>query len=511
MGELDDSPWGPRRAAGLFLGPALFAAVLLWPDAGGISLPARRTAAVALLMAVWWVTEPIPLPMTAMLPLVLFPLLGILPAGRTAERYADEILFLLVGGFLLALAMEKWNLHRRLALRTILVLGSSPRRIVLGFVVSTAFLSLWISNTATAMMMVPIALAVVKQVGATAPPERAGEVKALGLDLMLGVAYASSIGGLGTLIGTFPNAIFVRMARDFAPAAPPVSFVLWSAVALPLVAVLIPFLWWYLVRHAGPVSDEPLAGGREAVAGELGKLGPMGRGERLVLAVFAVAVFLWITRADVAFDGRLIRGWSSRLLGFLDLDPVKFEIKDSTVAMAAALFLFLLPVDLKRGTFCLDWAWGQRVPWGMVILLGGGFALGSGIEASGLAEWMGDRFRGLEGFPAPVAILVVAVATTIITEFASNAATVTILLPILAQVAPAIGVHPFLLMIPATMAASLGFMFPAGTPPNAIAYGTGCVPIQRMVRAGFVLDLVGALAVSAVVYVLAVPVFGLAG
>ncbi len=531
MSELDDSPWGPRRAAGMVLGPAGFLAILLWVSPAGLPPEGRRALAVLFLTACWWITETIPIAATALVPLVLFPVLGILTVKEASERYADEIVFLLIGGSLIALAMERWNLHRRIALRTILLLGDSPRRIVLAFMLATAFVSLWISNTASALMMMPIAMSVASQMEAAAPPDRRGEIRGLGICLALGVGYSASVGGVGTLIGTPTNAVFAGFAADRYPDLPPVSFLRWTLIGFPLAAVFVPLMWLYLTRLAAPVGSEPLAGGRDVVRSELARLGPTGRGEMLVLAVFLAAVALWITREDVSFgggpvrtpsaaasaapergaadgaDGQAVRGWGSRLQETLRLTKA-YQLKDSTVAMAAALLLFLLPVSLRRGEFCLDWAWAQRIPWSMVLLIGGGFCLATGIEKSGLATWVGGMFEHLRGLPPFVVILAVAFGTTVLTEFASNLATISMLLPVLAPAAEGMHLHPYLLMFPAAIAATFGFMFPAGTPPNAIAYATGRVPMGRMVRAGFALDLLGSVTIAAVVYFLAGPVFG---
>lgn len=500
---------GVRPLVGLILGPLLFAFLVLVPAPAGLSGEAMRMAAVAALMAVWWITEAIPIPATALLPLPLFPLLGILDAGTTPSSYADRMIYLFFGGFLIAVAMQNVGLHRRIALRIIGLIGGSPSRLVLGFMIATAFLSLWISNTATTMMMLPIAMAVVLQMsegGGTPHEQDRAEMfrNNFGLVLMLGIAYSASIGGIGTLVGTPPNIVMAGFVRKLYPAAPEIDFLQWMLLGLPLVIVFIPLAWFYLVRWGSPVPVRSLgveAGlGREYISGELDRLGPMSRGERIVAAVFCLAAFGWIFRQPINLG--FYTTW-----GLTNLFPL---IDDSTVSMTMGTALFLLPRGIENGRirFVLDWKTARAgVPWGILILYGGGFALARGMEVTGLALWIGERLTWLSGVPVPVVILCTCLLLTFLTEITSNTATTTMLIPVLASAAVAMGAHPFLLMIPAAISASCAFMLPVATPPNAIIFGSGWVRIPQMAKAGIWLNLIGAVLVTALVCTLGLTIF----
>jgi len=488
-----------KRGIGLVLGLALFAFFLARPAPAGMTPEAARAAAVALLMAVWWITEAIPIAATALLPLALYPLLGVMGGKATARAYGDHNVFLFMGGFFIAMAMQKWNLHKRIALAVISVVGDSPRTLVLGFMCATAFLSMWISNTATTMMMIPIAIAVLSQA-----PEgiRAGSFAPA---LTLGVAYSASIGGLGTLIGTPPNVIFAGAVEKLFPEMGDIGFLKWMTAAVPLVIVFLPVTWIYLTRVAFRVPsarDSRVGGGRAAVRRELAALGKMSRGERYTLVVFILTALGWAFRSDIDLGAFVVPGWSN-LLGIQDL------VTDATVAITAAIVLFALPVDIRKGEFALDWNWASRIPWGVLLLFGGGFALAASFRETGLDGWVGAWLESAAALPTVVLILLICLVMTFLTEMTSNTATASMAMPVLGSTAAAAGMNPLLLMIPATLSASCAFMLPVATPPNAIVFGSGSVTIPQMARAGLGLNLIGALLVTGVVYFVVVPVFGI--
>ncbi len=458
------------KQTALLVGPLGFVLVLLSPVPDNMSPAAMKVAATALLMVIWWVTEAIPIPATALIPLVTFPLLGVLDTTRVAHSYAEPPVFLFLGGFLLALAMEKWGLHRRIALLTLGLFGTSKRSLVLGFMVASAFLSMWISNTATTMMMLPIVSAVLARF------DQDKDAANFSVALLLGVAYAASVGGIGTLIGTPPNIVLVGQLEQLFPGQNQLDFGRWMLMALPLVLVMVPAIWFYLVRLAAPVSADK---GKQKVdfKAEAQSLGPMNRGEKIVLTVFLLTAMAWILRRPVLAE------WLPAL-------------NDTHIAIAAALVLFAIPVDWQRRHFAMDWQQAQRLPWGVLLLFGGGFALAGGMESSGLTAWMSGQLLFLEGWPLPVIVFATTVLMIVLTELTSNTATTITMLPVLASVAAALDVPPLLLMIPATMAASCAFMLPAATPPNAIVFGTGRVSLAKMFRTGLWLNVIAALLIS---------------
>ncbi len=514
----DDGTLTRRRVAGLLGGPALFLAMMVLPGPAGMAPEAWRTAAVGLLMAVWWVTEAIPIPATALLPMVLFPVLGVTSTGDTAAPYANPIIFLFLGGFLIAQAMQRWDLHRRIALTVVSAMGTRPTRLVLGFMAATAFLSMWVSNTATAVMMMPIGLSVI---GLVAPPpgrdDDAGEGRAapaaggpadagdgaaarsdpgpnddlpgrlnFGTALMLGVAYAASIGGLGTLIGTPPNALlagFLQTTYDFE-----VGFARWMLVGVPLALVSLPAVWFYLTRLAFPIRITEIPGGRAMIRDQLRELGPVSPGERRVALVFAVTAAAWIFRPL--------------------LDGVIPGLSDAGIAMTAALALFLIPVDRREGTFTLDWASARDLPWGVLILFGGGLSLAAAVTSTGLAEWIGAALSALETWPTVLLVMGVTAVIVFLTELTSNTATAAAFLPILGPLALALGENPLFLAVPAALGASCAFMMPVATPPNAIVYGSGYITIPQMARAGLALNLLFIVLITILAYTVMLAAFG---
>ena len=497
-------PGHPRRETALRLavllaGPLLAAAAYAvlpveYLDQNGdrveFTHAGRASAALAVWMATWWLTEAIDLSATALLPLVVLPLAGAASITGAAAPYAHDLIFLFMGGFILSLSMQRWNLHRRIALRTLALFGTSPPNIVGGFMAATAGLSMWLSNTATAVMMLPIAQSVI----AMREPDRTAAAPAAASGgfppaLMLGIAYAASIGGITTIIGSPPNLLAVSYVRDRLGAE--ISFAQWMAVGVPLALLMLPVAWLLLTRVVCPVDHET---GRSVPPQAL-ELAPINRGAQITLAVFAFAVVGWLFRPLLAN------------LAVAGIRPLA-GLTDSGVAMIAALALFVIPVDLGRREFTMDWDHAVRLPWGILILFGGGLSLAAAIDINGVGAFLGAQvssFRGLH--PGLILTLVVAMVL-FLTELTSNTATAATLVPILAGLAPGLGVHPFLLIIPTAIAASWAFMLPVATPPNAIVFGSGYVTLGQMRSAGLWLNLAGLVILSAFMYWVALPLLG---
>lgn len=470
------------RRVGLIGGGVLFGLLLLLPPLSGLSEAGSRTAAVVALMAVWWMTEAIPIPVTAMLPLVLMPALGILPMSEAAAPYAHELIFLFLGGFLIAAALEQWGLHQRIALSIVHVVGTGPRRLVLGFMIATAFLSMWISNTATAAMMLPIALAMADVLRPHDQPF--DESFPFGTALMLGVAYSASIGGVATLIGTPPNAIMAGAASELLGVE--IGFVEWMMVGVPLAVVLLPAAWFLLVGILHP-PGEVTGDAHSVLESRRAALGAASRGEKTVAVVFGLTAAAWIMRSP-----KVIGDWT--IPGIQTFAP---GVTDSTIAMAAAVSLFLIPVDWRKGRFALGWSRAREIPWGVLILFGGGLSLARAMEASGLAGWIGGSVADMAGVPTVVVVLTVTALFVFLTEITSNTATSTMAMPIMAGVAGGLATNPLTLMSAAALSASMAFMLPVATPPNAIVFGSGYLTIGRMARAGFWANLIAIIAVTA--------------
>lgn len=469
---------------GLLLGPALFFAVLLFFFPEGLSHEGRMVLATTLWVAVWWITEAVPIPAASLLPIVLLPLTGALEGAAVTSSYGDPIVFLFLGGFLIALAMERWNLHKRIALNIISVVGTSTSRIVLGFMAATGFLSMWVSNTAAVMMMLPIGTAIIHQVSAVMKSESkdlAGEEAKFSKALIFSIGYAGTIGGLGTLIGTPPNIILAANIKKLYGVE--VSFGGWMAFAVPVVVILLVAVWLYLTKVAHPIKMKELPGGKELILEEKRKLGKMSFEETMVLLVFGFAAFMWVTRTFL---------WDDKIPG----------IDDTMIAIFAASLLFLIP-SLNKGGRVLDWSVSKDLPWGILLLFGGGLALATGFKETGLAEWIGGRLTVLDGFNFVVIVVISTALVLFLTEITSNTATATMILPVLASLALALNVHPYALMVPAAMAANCAFMLPVGTPPNAIIFASGKLKISEMVRTGFVINIFTLiLIVGAVFYIL---------
>jgi len=483
------------RPVARLLGPVAALAIWTLADLDPAHPAITRMAGAAAWMAIWWLFEAVPLAVTALLPVALFPLLGVESGKETARAYCNSVIFLFLGGFLIALAMERWALHRRIALRILLWIGGSPGGVVLGFMAVTAFLSMWISNTATTMMVVPMAMAVIRQM-----EEERGHavVRPFAVALLLGVAYAASEGGMATLIGTPPNLAFAQIFAATFPDAPEISFARWMVMALPIALVMLALTWWMLTRLLYPLRGiERIP--RHLLTDAHAALGPIRPEERWILALALAAAILWIFREPIDAGAFTVPGWSA-------LFPDPRMIDDGTVAITLAALLFVIPA--RRGeTTLLDWETARKLPWGIVLLLGGGFALAAGVEASGLTSYLAGYVTGVAAI-GPVATMAgVCTVMTFLTELTSNTATTQMALPIVAKAAVALHTHPLLLMIPATLSASCAFMSPVATPPNAIVFGAGRLTIGDMARAGLVLDLIGVGVVTAGVYLLGLALF----
>ena len=482
------------QTAGLALGLllALLLALFFDPVPGRPAIGAA--AAVVALMACWWVTEAIPLAATALLPMALFPLFGVASARDTAGAYMNSMMFLYIGGSLIALAMERCGLHRRIALSVICAVGGRAGRIVLGFLLAGGFVSMWISNTSAAVMMVPIATAIIGQMEERFGRERTAP---LAVAILLGVAYGSSIGGVATPVGSPTNLVFLKIYADTFPAAPVISFGQWVAVAMPLSLLLLLAAWFALVRLNGRL-DSSLSLDPATVRTELAMLGRLGRGERLVTAVWIMTAVLWIFRADLTIGAVVIPGWAGLWKGFALVD-------DGTVAVAMSLLLFLLPAE-RAGRPILGGDAFAEIPWSAILLLGGGFAMANGFTASGLTQYLATQFAGLGSMPVLVAMLIACVTVALVTELVSNVAVVQIFVPVLAAWGVAQQINPLLLMFPATIMSSMAFLLPVGTPPNAVIFGSNRVRISEMVRGGAWVKLVVVL-ITLVVCLLLLPVF----
>lgn len=485
---------------GLILGPVLFFVVLLFFDFDPEKPIITHMAAVAILMAVWWITEAIPLFATALLPMFLYPLLGIMESNATAPVYFNSTIFLFLGGFMIALTMEKWKLHRRIALFIIRLIGGGPDRIVLGFMIASAFLSMWISNTATAIMMVPIGLAIVFKM------EEKFEIAAthkFTISLMLGIAYGCSMGGIATLVGTPPNLSFARIFQITFPQAEPIAFGTWFLMGLPISAVMIVVVWLILTKIFFRVQSS-LTIDRTIVNKEYNELGPMSFEEKSVLTIFSLTAILWVFRKKLIIGFVSIPGWSQLL-------PNPDLIDDATVAIFMAVLMFLIPTRTKGTKYSTLMGPDviTKLPWNIVLLFGGGFALAKGFQVTGLSEFIGNNFSGLAGMPPIIMIIIICFGITFLTELTSNTATTEMVLPILASVAIAMETNPLLLMIPATLSASCAFMMPVATPPNAIVFGSGRIRISEMARVGIFINIIGVIIITVLFYLIGTVVFSI--
>lgn len=472
----------PSRARyqdiGLFTGVIIFTILLLMPAPEGLSTDGWHVLALTVLMACWWSTEAIPVPATSLLPIVALPLFDIGSMTDATYPYAHPIIFLLLGGFIVAMGMQRWALHRRIALNIITRVGDHPAALIAGFMAASAILSMWISNTATTLMMIPIALSVAQ----TVLGERTQDHR-FTLCLMLGVAWASSIGGLGTIIGTPPNAFVVSYMEEETGVA--ITFLQWMKLGVPVVLVMVPVAWFTLTKVVYPFDPSTASGGEKVVDSELDKIGSITAPEFRVAIVFSLMAVSWIMAPQLKITG----------------------FNNSTIAIGGALLMFLIPAGNKTRDFLLDWETTVKLPWGVLLLFGGGLSLAGAIKSTGLAIWLGNSFSGIEALPLIIIILAIVALVIFLTEITSNTATTAALVPVFAAVAITTGIDPILFAAPTAMAASCAFMLPVATGPNAVIYSTGHVGIPQMARGGFVLNIFGIFVVTALCYWLVPIVF----
>lgn len=505
------------------LGVVVFFVVWFLLGATDVSTDARIVGAVGSLMAVWWMTEAMPLPVTSLMPIVLFPVLTeITPAEATAP-YANPIVFLFLGGFLIAIAMQKWNLHRRIALLTLRAVGTQPRQIILGMMIATAFLSMWVSNTATTLMMLPIGLSVLTLVvensqkhGEAANVDTDSittdltatqtlsevidnpEIRKFGVALVLSIAWAATIGGLGTLLGSPPNAIVAGYISE--ELGQTVGFAQWMMLGVPIVVVFILIAWLLMTRVIFRFNLKEIPGGKQLIQREIDSLGRMSQGEWVVLGVFVTAAFFWIVPGILAGIPAIGDSESWAFLG---------RFNDTVIAIAAGVLLFLIPGD-KRGNMTLRWKDAESgLPWGVLLLFGGGLSLAAAVAATGLDVWFGDQVGGLGALPLILLLAVVVFIVLMLTEITSNTATAAAFIPILGGVAIGLGIDPITLLIPAALAATCAFMLPVGTPPNAIVFASGHVKITEMVKGGVILNVVGVILITLFTVLLGPWAFGM--
>jgi len=456
-----------KKRIGLYLGPAIFLIILLL-DFKDLSEEAKAVLAGTSWIAIWWIFEPIPIAATSLLPIVIFPISGALDIRTATTTYYSPLIMLFMGGFIIALAMERWNLHQRIALTIIKVIGTNSAKIILGFMIATMFLSMWISNTATALMMLPIAVAIARKIGDLHFSEKKVELVNFHKALMLSIAYAASIGGMATLIGTPTNAIFSAISLELYDRE--ITFSEWFSLGLPISLVCLILAWIYLTKIVFRANISNVGAAKDEVSNQLKSLGLMTFEEKMVLVVFVLTASAWILRSFVLV--RFIPG-----------------INDTIIAIGGALLLFVLPAK-EKSVKLMDWQTARKLPWGILLLFGGGLAIAAAFQTTGLADWLGAHLAAFDQFHFAVVLFVVIIMVNYFTEITSNVATASVLLPILASLSQTIGVHPFGLMVGASLAASCAFMLPVATPPNAIAYSSGYLNMSDMVKTGFWMNLI---------------------
>ncbi|RPG34203.1 MAG: DASS family sodium-coupled anion symporter [Muricauda sp. TMED12] len=462
---------------GFVLGPVLFILIHYFFEDDVLSEQGKDVLAATAWIGIWWVFEVLPIAVTALLPILLFPLLDAVALGDTTASYGHKYVFLYLGGFILAIAIEKWNLHKRIALQIIKTIGTNMYTIVLGFMVATAFLSMWISNTATTVMVLPMAISIVKQLKDN-PETPKDENKVFSKLLMLAIAYAASIGGIATLIGTPPNLVFAGFVQK--TYGVDISFWQWMKFGLPVSSVLLVLAWLYLTRIAYPLGKARFPGGKKEINRLLAELGPLGKEEKMVLLVFVLTAFCWITRSFL-------------LQKFIP------NIDDTIIAIGSAIVLFIIPAN-RSGEPLIKWKEAVQIPWGIILLFGGGMAIAKGFQETGLANYLGGQMTFFEGLPLFVLLLLVITCVNFLTEVTSNLATTAMMLPVLAPLALTLGINPYLLMVACTTAASCAFMLPVATPPNAVVFGSGYLRIPDMVRTGFLMNLLSIVIMALAVF-----------
>ena len=466
-----------QKKIGFILGPVAFIILMLTGPFDGLSSSGHSILSSTLWIAIWWITEAVPIAATALLPIILFPLSGGMELTTTTASYGHKFVFLYLGGFLIAIGIEKWNLHKRIAINIISFIGVNARKVILGFMLATAFLSMWISNTATSVMMLPIGIAIIKELKNN-PETFENENKNFGKALMLGIAYSASIGGVATLIGTPPNLVLAGVISEIYGYE--ITFLEWFLFGFPISIILLTFCWFYLTRIAYKFKQNKFLGGKSEIQRLKKELGTISYEEKLVTIVFALAGFCWITRSYL-------------LQGFLP------NLDDTIIAITFGLLLFVIPSKKEKKTL-LNWKDTIQLPWGIIILFGGGMAIAKAFESSGLAIWLGELMTAFGGLPLFVMIFLLITAVNFLTEITSNLATTAMLLPVLAPLALDAGVHPFGLMVGAAVAASCAFMLPVATPPNAVVFGSGFLKIPDMVSRGIVMNLFSIILISLMIF-----------
>jgi solute carrier family 13 (sodium-dependent dicarboxylate transporter), member 2/3/5 len=471
------------QTVGLVLGPAIAAGMLLWGAPSALAPAAWHTAAFGLWMAVWWATEAVPIAITSFLPIVLFPLFGIADIDATVAPYSDDVVFLFLGGFVVAFAMQRWNLHRRIALTVLQHAGGNGRSLIGGFMLASALISMWVMNTSTTMMLLPIGVSVITVIHATVPGLDERAKNHFQWALLLGIAYASTIGGVATLVGTAPNAIFAGFMQD--NYGTEIAFANWMLIGVPVSACMLPLAWLALTRLVFKVEFRTSPEGRQELKRLKDEMGAISTPEKRVGMVFLTLAALWITRPLL-----------NRLPGLEGLE-------DSMIAMGGAIALFLVPSGSREDPLLLRWNYAERLPWGVLILFGGGLTLARAVSRTGLADWIGSSLNALGELPLFWLVLIVSTLIILLTELTSNVATTTTFLPVVGAIAVASGFDPLLVTVPVTLAASCAFMLPVATPPNAIVFGSGLLTIPKMVRAGIALNIIGVMIVTASAFLLA--------
>ncbi|CAN5446018.1 SLC13 family permease [soil metagenome] len=474
----------------LFLGPLAAAIIYFGFDLMPSNPMVTKMAAVAVWMAIWWLTEVVHLAVTALLPIVLLPMLGIADSKTVAFQYMDPIIFLFIGGFIIAFAIERWNLHKRIALKILMLVGTSPSRILLGIMLTSYLMSMWISNTATVMMLIAAVLAVIVQIEKHFKEEHHSHK--MSTALLLGLAYSASIGGMATLVGTPTNMIFLREYNDKFPMNNDMNFFAWFKIGFPISLVLL-FLAFFVIKKLFIKKDVQLSIDKTYFSDAYQRLGKMTSEEKMVARVFATTALLWFTRADIDFGLFKMSGWSN-------LFPNKDFLQDGTVAIFMAVLLFLIPSKSEKGRPLITWAETSKLPFDIILLFGGGFALAKGFELSGLSTWLANQLHFNSETNIYVLIFGLCVLITIISEFASNVACIQLMLPILIAIQHSMNIHPLLLMIPATIASSLGFMLPVATAPNTIVFGSNRLKVKDMLKTGLAIDILGILLITLSIY-----------
>jgi|ERR1019366_3624242 sodium-dependent dicarboxylate transporter 2/3/5 len=470
----------------ILLGPLLAVIIYLGFDLVLANPLVTKMAAVAIWMAVWWLTEAVHLAVTALLPIILLPILGIADSKSVAFQYMDPIIFLFIGGFIIAFAIERWHLHQRIALKILMIVGTSPSRILFGVMLTSYLISMWISNTATVMMLISAVLAVIVQIENHFSQEHHSHKMATAL--LIGLAYSATIGGMATLVGTPTNMIFLREYTEHFPANKDMNFLSWFIIGFPLSLSLL-LMAFFVLKKMFIKKDSKLNIDSSYFSDAYQRLGKMSFEEKVVSFIFGLTALLWFTRADIDFGKFSIKGWSN-------LFPNKDFLNDSTVAILMAVLLFLIPSKTEKGRAIIIWDEVKKLPFDIILLFGGGFALAKGFEISGLSKWLASQLNFTADTNIYVVIFGLCLLVTIISEFASNVACIQLMLPILIAIQSTLNIHPLMLMIPATLAASLGFMLPVATAPNTIVFGSNRLRVKDMLRAGFILDIIGIIIIT---------------